>query len=62
MFIDHKFSKDFILYKGKDVVSKFIRSVFKEYSYCKEVIKKHFDKNLVLTAEENEKFERSNIC
>ena len=26
------------------------------------MIKKHFNKNLVMTAEENEEFERSNIC
>ena len=29
---------------------------------CKSVIKKHFNKNLVMTAEENEEFERTNIC
>ena len=37
-------------------------SIFKEYEYCKGVIKKHFNKNLVMTAEQNEEFERSNIC
>ena len=26
------------------------------------VMKKHFNKNLIVTAEENEEFERSNIC
>ena len=60
--IDNRFSKDVVLYREKDVVSKFIRSVLKECSYCKEVIKKHFNKNFVMTAEENERFERSNIC
>ena len=55
-------NKEAVLYRGKDVFCKFIRSVFKEYSYCKKVIKKHFNKNLVMTAEENERFERSNIC
>ena len=46
----------------KNAVSKFIKCIFKEYSYCKDVIKKHFNKNLVMTAEESEEFERSNIC
>ena len=50
------------MYRGKNAVFKFIRSVFKEYGYCGDVIKKHFNKNLIMTAEENEKFERSNIC
>ena len=60
--IDNKFSKDVVLYRGKNAVLKFIMSVFKEYDYCRSVIKKHFNKNLVMTAEENEEFERSNIC
>ena len=33
----------------------------KEYDYCRSATKKHFNKNLVMTAEEEE-FERSNIC
>ena len=36
--------------------------ILKEYGYCREVIKKHFNKNLVMTAEKNEEFERFNIC
>ena len=60
--IDEKFSKDVVLYKGKDAVFKFIRCIFKEYGYCKGVIKKHFNKNLIMSAEENERFEMTNIC
>ena len=57
--IDDKYSKDVVLYRGKNAVFKFIRSVFREYGYCRGVIKKHFNKNLVMSAEENEKFERT---
>ena len=39
-----------------------IQCIFKEYGYSRNVIKKHFNKNLVMTAEENEEFERSNSC
>ena len=60
--VDNKFSKDVVLYRGKDAVFKFIRSIFKEYGYCRSVMKKHFNKNLVMTAEQNKEFERSNIC
>ena len=66
--IDDKFSKDIVLYRGKNAVFKFIRSIrstfkdFKKSGYCRGVIKKHFNKNLVMTAEENEKFEMTNIC
>ena len=60
--VDDKFSKDIVLYRGENAVYKFIRSVFREYSYCRRVMKKFFCKNLVMTAEQNEEFARSNIC
>ena len=60
--IDDKYSKDVVLYRGKNAVFKFIISIFKEYDYCRKVMKKYFCKNLVMCASENEEFERSNIC
>ena len=36
--------------------------VFLMSIYCRSVMKKHFNKNLVMTAEQNEEFEKSNIC
>ena len=43
-------------------MDKFIKLFINEYNYWKKLIKKHFNKNLVMTAEENEKFEMTNIC
>ena len=60
--VDNKYSKDIVLYKGKDAVFKFISMILKEYGYCRKVMKRHFNKNLVMTTEQNEEFERSNIC
>ena len=60
--VDNKYSKDVVFFGGKNAVRKFLMFIFKEYDYCKDVIKKHFNKNLVMTAEQNEEFERSNIC
>ena len=60
--VDNKFSKDIVLYRGKNAVLKFIKCIFKEYGYCRNVMKKHFNKNLIMTAEQNEEFEKSNIC
>ena len=37
--IDNKFSKKVVLYRGKNAVYKFIKSIFSEYNYCKTVIK-----------------------
>ena len=62
VYIDNKFSEDVVLYRGKNAVFKFIQCIFGEYDYCRSVIKKLFNKNLVMAAEENEEFERSNIC
>ena len=59
--VDDKFSKDFVLYRGKNAVLKFIQCIFKEYEYCKYMMKKHFNKDLIMSALENEEFERSNI-
>ena len=59
--IDDRFGKDVALYRGKNAVFKFISSILREYGYCRKMMK-HFDKNLVMTAEENEKFEITNIC
>ena len=50
------------MYRGKDAVNKFIKSILKEYNYCRSVVKKHFNKNLIMSAEENERFELTNIC
>ena len=60
--IDNKYSKKISLYRGKNSVNIFIKCVFKEYGYFRSVMKKHFNKNLVMTAEKNEEFERTNIC
>ena len=60
--IDNKFSKKVVLYGGKDAVYKFIKAIRNEYSYCGRVIKNHFNKNLIMSAEEEERFQLSNIC
>ena len=50
--VDDKFSKDVVLYRGKNAVYEFIQSIFNEYSYCRSVMKKHFNKNLIMSVEE----------
>ena len=60
--VDNKFSKKIVLYRGKDAVYDFIKSVLNEYNFCRKVMRKYFCKNLVMSAEENERFEQANIC
>ena len=38
----YKFSKDVVLYRGKNAVYKFIGAIHEEYDYCKKSDKKHF--------------------
>ena len=58
--VDNKFSKKIVLHRGKDAVNKFVKSILKEYNSCKKVMRKHFNKNLIMSVED-ERFEQSNI-
>ena len=57
--VDDKFSKPFKSYSGEDTVYNFINSMIEESKYCSEVSKKHFNKELVMTKEDDEDFESS---
>ena len=60
--IDNKFSIKVVLYRGKDTVYRFIEAIINEYDYYKKMIKKHFNKNLIMSAEEGKRFQLSNNC
>ena len=60
--VDNKFSKRIVLYRGKDAINKFIESILNEYNYCRKVMRKHLYKTLIMSVEEEERFEQSNIC
>ena len=62
MCVDNRFSKKIVLYRGKHAVNKFIRSILNECNYCQKIMRKNFNKNLIMSAEENERFEIANIC
>ena len=58
--VDDKFSKSVVLYRGKNTVSGFIQAILKENDCCKKIIKNLFNKNLVLSEEDEESFQLSN--
>ena len=60
--VDDKFSKPIVVFRGKNAASKFIKAILKEYEYCKKVMKKLFNKNLIMTEEEEKQFQSSNMC
>ena len=65
--VDDKFIKPIVVFRIENAASQFIKAIFKEYDYCKKVMKKHFNKNLIIREEEEdeeeeEEFQSSNIC
>ena len=60
--IDDKFSKPIVVYRGKNAAYEFIKAILKEYKYCKKVMNKHFNKNLIMSEEEEHLFQQSNSC
>ena len=59
--VDDKFAKPIVVFRGESTAYEFIKAILKEYEYCK-VMKKHFNKNLIMSEKEDEQFQSSNIC
>ena len=55
--VDDEFTKPIIVFRGENAAYEFV----KEYQYCRKVMKKHFNKNLIMS-EEEEEFQSSNTC
>ena len=60
--VDDKFSKPFKSYLGEDAVYNFINSMVEESKYCSDVMKKHLNKELVMTKKDNKDFKNSSKC
>ena len=59
--IDGQFSKPFKACL-EDAAHMFITNMIEESKYCSHVIKNHFNKELVMTKEDDESFESSTKC
>ena len=62
VYVHDKLSKPFKSYLGENAVYNFISSMIEESKYCSDVMKKHFNKELVMTKEDNEEFKTSTKC
>ena len=60
--INDRFSKPIVVYRGINAAYKFIKSILKEHKYCKKIMKDQFNKNLVMSEEEQHLFQESNNC
>ena len=59
--IDDRFSKPIVVFRGKMLLMNLWKQFFKSISIVKKITKKHLNKNLVLT-EEEDLFQQSNNC
>ena len=60
--IDDKFSKAVVVYRGKNAAYEFIKAILEEHKYCKKIMKEQFNKNFVMTEEEELLFQPNNSC
>ena len=60
--IGDKFTKPTIIYTGENAAYEFIKAIFKEYKYCKKIMVEYFNKNLIMSEEEEHLFQKSNSC
>ena len=59
---DDKYSKDAKIYRGEKAVYKFMEQMLKEVKYCKNVMKKEFNKPLKMTKKDEDKFKKAEEC
>ena len=52
--VDDKFTKPIVVFRGEIAAYEFIEVIVKECEYCKKVMKKRFNKNLIVSEEEEE--------
>ena len=60
--VDDEFTKPIVVFRGGNTAYEFIKAIPKEYQYCGKVLIKNFNKNLIMSEEEEGQFQSSNIC
>ncbi|XP_068704482.1 uncharacterized protein [Montipora foliosa] len=59
---DDKYTKPVQIYRGEKAVYKFMEKMLEEVKYCKNVMKKYFDKPLKMTKDDEDKFQKADKC
>ena len=59
---DQSYSKPVEIYRGEDVIERFIQKMFEEVRSCKSVMRENFNKPLKMTAENERDFQNSTSC
>ena len=45
-----------LFFRGENTAYEFIEAIIKEYQYRKKIMKKHFNKSLIMSEEEEKQF------
>ena len=59
---DDKYSKDICIYRGENAVHKFLEQMLEEVNYCKDIVKKEFNKPLKMTDDDELSFRIEDKC
>ena len=54
--VDNKFSIPIVVYRGGNTDYRFIAAICKDCEYCKKIMKKPFNKHLIISEKEEENF------
>ena len=49
VWIDDRFTKPIIIYRGENAAYEFIKAILKQYKYCKKIMKEYCNKNLIMS-------------
>ena len=60
--IDDRFTKPIVVFRSENAAYEFVKAILKECAYCKKLIKKQLNKNLIMSDKEEHLFQQSNSC
>ena len=58
--VDDNYSKPIAVYRGENAAYELFKTILTEYGYCKKVMKKVFNKNLIMSEEKKKQLQSSN--
>ena len=59
---DDKYSKPVQIYRGENAVHKFMEKMLKEVEWCKKMKYNHFNKDMILTKDDEQNFKNADKC
>ena len=59
---DDKYSKDICIYRGENAVYKFLEQMLEEVDYCRDIVKREFNKPLKMTDDDELSFRLEDKC